>query len=63
MLQRYFYIKSNNNRITKDDMFSLAEFVFICMEEIDELGGVGAEPDKGDDHPEGGERANGLCAL
>lgn len=37
-LQRYFYIKSNNNRITKDDMFSLAEFVFICMEEIDELG-------------------------
>ena len=33
-----FYIKSNNNRITKDDMFSLAEFVFICMEEIDELG-------------------------
>ena len=38
VLQRYFYIKSNNNRITKDDMFSLAEFVFICMEEIDELG-------------------------
>lgn len=38
VLQRYFCIKPNSNRITKDDMFSLTEFVFICMEEIDELG-------------------------
>ena len=44
-------------------MFSLAEFVFICMEEIDELGTSELNQIKGDDHPEGGERANGLCAL
>lgn len=37
-LQRFFFVKSNNNRITKDDMFTLTEFVLICMEEIDELG-------------------------
>lgn len=36
-LQRYFYIKTNNNRITKDDMFTLTEFALICLEEIDEM--------------------------
>lgn len=36
-LQRYFYVKANNNRITKDDVFTLAEFALICLEEIDEL--------------------------
>lgn len=36
-LQQYFYIKSNNNRITKDDMFTLTEFAIICLEEIDEM--------------------------
>jgi hypothetical protein len=36
-LQQYFYVKSNNNRITKDDMFTLTEFALICLEEIDEM--------------------------
>ncbi len=36
-LRRYFYVKSNNNQITKDDLFSLTEFALICLEEIDEL--------------------------
>lgn len=36
-LQQYFYVKSNNNRITKDDMFTLTEFAIICLEEIDEM--------------------------
>ncbi len=38
-LRRYFYVKSNSNRITKDDLFSLTEFAIICLEEIDELNG------------------------
>lgn len=36
-LRRYFYVKSNNNRITKDDLFTLTEFALICLEEIDEM--------------------------
>lgn len=36
-LQRYFYIKSDNGRISKDDKFALTEFAIVCMEEIDEL--------------------------
>nr|WP_278577577.1 BT4734/BF3469 family protein [Bacteroides intestinalis] len=36
-LQRYFYTKTDNNRITKDDKFTLTEFALLCMEEIDEL--------------------------
>ncbi len=36
-LRRYFYVKTNSNRITKDDLFSLAEFALICLEEIDAL--------------------------
>ncbi len=36
-LRRYFYVKSNSSRITKDDLFSLTEFAIICLEEIDEL--------------------------
>lgn len=36
-LQSYFYTKTNNNRLTKDDMLTLSEFAIICLEEIDEL--------------------------
>lgn len=36
-LQRYFYIKSNNTHITKDDMLTMTEFAIICLEEIDEM--------------------------
>lgn len=36
-LQRYFYVRSNNNRLTKDDNLALSEFALICLEEIDEL--------------------------
>lgn len=36
-LQRYFYVKSDNNHITKDDKFTLTEFAIICLEEIDEM--------------------------
>ncbi len=36
-LQRYFYTKMNSGRITKDDQFTLTEFVLICLEEIDEM--------------------------
>lgn len=37
LLQRYFYIKSDNNRVNKDDKLTLTEFALVCMEEIDEL--------------------------
>lgn len=36
-LQSYFYTKTNNNRLTKDDLLTLSEFALICLEEIDEL--------------------------
>lgn len=36
-LQRYFYTKVNSNRITKDDQFTLTEFILVCLEEIDEM--------------------------
>lgn len=36
-LQRYFHIKSNYNRVTKDDLFGLSEFALVCLEEIDEM--------------------------
>ncbi len=36
-LRRYFYVKTNSNRVTKDDIISLAEFALICLEELDEL--------------------------
>lgn len=34
-LRRYFYTKTNSNRLTKDDQFTLAEFALVCFEEID----------------------------
>ena len=36
-LQRYFQTRISGNRATKDDLFSLSEFVLICLEEIDEM--------------------------
>lgn len=36
-LQRYFYTKVNSSRMTKDDKLTLAEFILICLEEIDEM--------------------------
>lgn len=36
-LQRYFYVKSNNQRISKDDLFTLTEFALVCLEELEEL--------------------------
>lgn len=34
-LRRYFYTKTNSNRLTKDDQLTLAEFALVCFEEID----------------------------
>lgn len=36
-LQRYFYVKTNNRRISKDDLFTLTEFALVCLEELEEL--------------------------
>lgn len=36
-LQKYFFTKTNSDRMTKDDKLSLAEFALICLEEIDSL--------------------------
>lgn len=36
-LQRYFYVKSNSRRISKDDLFTLAEFALVCLEELEEM--------------------------
>lgn len=36
-LQRYFCVRSNSGRLTKDDNLALSEFALICLEEIDEL--------------------------
>ena len=37
VLSRYFFVKTNADRMTKDDKLSLAEFAIICMEEIDSM--------------------------
>lgn len=36
-LQRYFYVKSNSQRISKDDLFTLTEFALVCLEELEEM--------------------------
>lgn len=36
-LQRYFYVKSDNRRISKDDLFTLTEFALVCLEELEEM--------------------------
>lgn len=36
-LQRYFYTKVNSSRMTKDDQFTMTEFILICLEEIDAM--------------------------
>lgn len=36
-LRRYFYLKSNARRITRDDLLTLSEFAIVCLEELDEL--------------------------
>ncbi len=36
-LRRYFYLKSNTHRVSKDDLLTLAEFAIVCLEELDEL--------------------------
>lgn len=36
-LKRYFFTKTNSNRMTKDDKIALSEFALICFEEIDNL--------------------------
>ena len=36
-LRRYFYLKSNSRRITKDDLLTLSEFAVVCLEELDEM--------------------------
>lgn len=36
-LRRYFYTKTNSDRMTKDDKLSLAEYAVICLEEIDSM--------------------------
>lgn len=36
-LRRYFYAKTNSNRMDKDDKLTLSEFALVCFEEIDGL--------------------------
>lgn len=36
-LRCYFYTKVNSKRMTKDDQFTLTEFILVCLEEIDEM--------------------------
>lgn len=36
-LQRYFYVKSNSRRLSKDDLFTLTEFALVCLEELEEM--------------------------
>lgn len=35
--KRYFFTKTNSNRMTKDDQLTLSEFALICFEEIDNM--------------------------
>ena len=41
--ERYFFTKTNSDRMTKDDKISLSEFALICFEEIDNMR-LGDEP-------------------
>ena len=36
-LQRYFYVKSNSQRIRTDDLLTLTEFALVCLEELEEM--------------------------
>ena len=37
VLRSYFYLKSNSDRIIKDDVLTLTECAFVCLEELDEM--------------------------
>lgn len=34
-LRRYFYTKTNSSRFNKDDLLTLAEFMLVCLEELE----------------------------
>ena len=36
-LRRYFYTKTNANRLTKDDLLTLAQYALICFEELETM--------------------------
>jgi predicted P-loop ATPase len=36
-LRRYFYIKTNASRMSKDDLLTLAEYGLVCCEELDAM--------------------------
>ena len=37
ILSYSFYVKSNNQRVSKDDLFTLTEFALVCLEELEEM--------------------------
>ncbi len=36
-LKQYFYTKTNANRMTKDDLLTLAQYALVCCEELDSM--------------------------
>ena len=36
-LRQYFYTKTNANRMTKDDLLTLAQYALVCCEELDSM--------------------------
>ncbi|MBR1447604.1 MAG: virulence protein E [Prevotella sp.] len=36
-LKQYFYTKTNSNRMTKDDLLTLAQYGLVCCEELDTM--------------------------
>ncbi len=36
-LRQYFYTKTNSDRFNKDDKLTLAEFMLVCLEELDSM--------------------------
>ena len=36
-LKQYFYTKTNANRMTKDDLLTLAQYALVCCEELDTM--------------------------
>ena len=37
VLKQYFYTKTNSNRMTKDDLLTLAQYGLVCCEELDTM--------------------------
>lgn len=61
-LRRYFYIKTNANRMGRDDLITLAQYGLVCCE-AGHHAPLGTQPVEGGSHHDEHRRACRLCPF